>query len=466
MRIRSMLVLAIGGLSACWMPLAATARETLPTPISLEVILSGEKNQRVAGKLVAFDEAGLTLNIGSEGRILKWDELVPSSAFGVKFRLINRDDASQWLELGRWGWSRGLVQQARSALGNARRLDPALASQIDAVLAEPAGSALSSASSNEPTTRPTVPGGTAPESASDEPAAQETTAMQPGYRAGQVLIRYATPTAQENAAQIERTRKRAAEAERVLEATFVEIETDHFLIFTDWEAREHGFLKEQCEAAYAVLARQFNQPVKESVFVGKLPIFMFATQKEFLRFAREFDEFGAGETVLGYFHSSPIEQGHMAMWKPGVGSGIGAGGSPQLAMRNWGRTLVHEFTHAFIHRYKSNARIPRWLNEGVAEMISEATLPSNNYRSQARSAAQDGVDVMPLFDDSNIPSGYYYPVMMTLAECLQKQSSKRFLSLFDEIKDGTEPEAALQKVYGINYLKLAEGWSRYAKGLK
>lgn len=452
MRIQPVLIAAVMT-SVCSTP--AQARETLATPVPVEVTLRSD--QRLGGKLAAYEESGFTLHIGDKERVIRWDELVPVSAFGVKFRLIDKENASDWLELGRWGWEHGVAQQAQAALANARRLEKSLGAEIDAILAQPAGAAIATPSVLDPTTKPAdgVP-----------PLTEETSVLQPGYRPEQQVIRYTAPTAEQNAAQVERARRRAAEAERLVETKFVEVETQHFLIFTDWDSREHGFLKQQCEGAYAVLARQFQQPLDGSVFEGKLPIFMFATQKAFLRFAHEFDEFRASETVLGYFFSSPTEQGHMAMWKPGIGTGIGAGGSREEAMRKWGRTLIHEFAHAFIHRYKSNARVPRWLNEGTAEMISEAALPTNNYRAKARIAAQENVDVMPLFDDSNMPGGEYYPVMMTLAECLQKQGSGKFIALFNEIKEGTDPEEALRKVYGIDHLALARGWNRYARGLK
>ena len=56
--------------------------------------------------------------------------------------------------------------------------------------------------------------------------------------------------------------------------------------------------------------------------------------------------------------------GHMAMWKPEVKSDI------HSAEVQWAYVLVHEFTHAFVARYRTNARIPRWLNEGIAEVIA------------------------------------------------------------------------------------------------
>lgn len=465
MRLRTILLIAVGTMASVG-GYSALALETLASPIQVEFFLTGEK-EKFGGKLVSHDAAGFALTTPSGEQAYTWDQLTPSSAFTVKFRLIDKTIAGQWLDLGRWGWEHGLNDQSKSAFAQARRLDASLAAEIDAIVAIPAGSALVAAptappaeqdapAATQPTGAPGAPDATAP---ADEPA------MQPVMRDPGEFVLYGIPTAQEHAASIALSRKRMREAEQTLGITLHEIETDHFLIYTDWDAREYEFLRRECERAYKLVATQFRQPVTGNVFVGKLPMYMFKSQADFRRFASEMDEFDAPETVLGYFVNSQ-DIGHMAMWKPGIGSGIGAGGSLNDAMRKWGRTLIHEFTHAFIYRYKSNARIPRWLNEGTAEMVSEATLPSNNYHAKARTAALQNVDIMSLFDDLVMPGGYYYPVMMTMAECLQKQDSKKFLALFDEIKSGTEPEEALKKVYGINYVRLAEGWNKYARGLR
>ena len=291
--------------------------------------------------------------------------------------------------------------------------------------------------------------------------------MQPGYDSGQTIHKFTTPpTAAEDAASIERSRKLKGKVEASLKITLAEVESDHFLIFTDWDPKEYAFLKEQCEGAYRVCAHQFARKPEDNVFVGKLPIFMFAKQSDFMRFARATDKASLPPTVLGYFISDN-ELGHMAMWKPSIGDGgIGAGINLADAERKWGRTLVHEFTHAFIHRYQSDASIPRWLNEGVAEVVAESVLPTNNYHAYARQAAIQDAPIQQLFDDSNMPSGAYYPVMMTMAELLAKQDGKAFIQMFKDIKDGVEPESVLRNDYHIDYGKLESIWRTYARALR
>jgi hypothetical protein len=449
-------------------PPAIHARQS--ASMQADVYVRGERrDQKVSGKLVSHDETSVTLETASGPRTLEWDALTPSSAFTLKSRLIDKTSSLDWLSLGTWGWERGLEQPARAAFAQARKLDSTVGPQVDEVLATESGSkrpGLTAASDSPsktppgpttaPSTQPAAPGAATPDGG---------TIMQPGFDAGQKIVQYTTPTPEQIAASLADSRAKADATRKKLGIELVELETAHFLIFTDWDEIEHEFLKDQCEGAYRHVSKQFNQPASGNVFVGKLPIYMFKDPSDFRRFAAEMDKFRAAETLLGYF-AARGEMGHMAMWKPGVGTGIGAGGTRQMAERNWGRTLVHEFCHAFIHRYKSNARIPRWLNEGTAELISESVLPSNNYRAHARLAAFQNVDVSGLFDDSNMPSGYYYPVMMTMAEWLAKHDSKKFVALFDEIKAGVDPEDALEKHYNVRYEKFAEAWKTYAKTLR
>jgi hypothetical protein len=442
----------------------------------VEVYLRGEKRDvKVAGKLLEHDDERLVINAPGGSRELAWDQLTPNSAFTVKARLIDKTVANDWLALGKWGWEHGLEQQAKTALATARKLDTELGTQIDDVLSVEAGSKvipLKPAAAPGIASKPASDGSTTAGPPTTAPAAdadedQDAVAqLTPGFSRGKPIIKYGPPTQEAIDKSMARSRKMADKARTGLGVDLVEIETDHFLIYTDWDKREYGFLKDKVEHAYKTLARQFNLPAADNVFVGKLPIYMFAKQPAFTTFARKIDGFGAPQTVLGYFTNTD-EIGHMAMWKPAIGQGIGAGGSLDDAKRKWERTLTHEFSHAFFNRYKSNVNVPRWMNEGTAELISEMELPTNNYHGHARAAAMhQNIDIASLFDDSNMPSGGYYPVMMTMVEYLVKQDPKAFLALVNDIKDGAEPEDALEKHYRMRYARFEEVWKKYARALR
>jgi len=283
---------------------------------------------------------------------------------------------------------------------------------------------------------------------------------------GGTMVKYTPATPEQHARAIERAKRRAATVNQLIRVKLATVESDHFLIFTDWDPSEHAFLKQHCEDAYRVVARNFDVDPKNNVFIGKLPVFMFRNQADFQAFAIELDEFPAPRAVLGYYTGRDDGNGHMAMWKPRVGSGINAAESLPDAERRWGRTLIHEFVHAFVARYRTNQPIPRWLNEGVAEVIAESVLPSKNYYGWARQMALHKADISLVFDDEIMPSGEYYAVMMTLVEMLARENRKAFISFFNDIKDGTDPEKALIKNFNVGYDGLQVAWSKYAMRLK
>ena len=198
--------------------------------------------------------------------------------------------------------------------------------------------------------------------------------------------------------------------------------------------------------------------MKDNVFVGKLPVFMFKTQDDFMHFAQEFDDLPAIQGLLGYYAGHGDGTGHMAMWQPRTQVN---GAQGKNAKEQWAYTLTHEFTHAFVDRYISNRRIPRWLNEGLAEVIAQGQFPQPGRRTFAREMALLNTPLDQLFDDENMPGGEYYPVMQTMVEMLIKQNRKTFLDYFDAIKDGVKPENALKQYYGIDYPGLIKAWRKF-----
>jgi hypothetical protein len=273
--------------------------------------------------------------------------------------------------------------------------------------------------------------------------------------------KYQPSTPEADAAAIEHARNSSRNVQRELSLKFDEIQTPHFIVFTDWDPREVGFLKTNLEAAYAAVSRQFDIPVKENVFVGKLPVFMFARQRDFLRYAEKFDEIPPNEQLQGYYGGNGRGTGHMAMWKPAF-----AGGTAQRATaeRRWAYTLTHEFTHAFVDRYRNSRPIPRWLNEGVAEVIAQSQFPQPDRRVMARNMAADRrefTDYEFLFDDEQMPGGEWYPVMQTMVETLITKDRQNFLQLFDAIKDNEKPEKAMKRIYGWEYPDLVREWRLY-----
>ncbi len=423
---------------------AAAELVTLDKPIYAEVYLKGTTPRpvKVSGNLTSYDESLFTLHVGNDDKQLNWDAITPSSAFTLRQRVTDKSAATELIKLGKFGIKIGARDQAMIVLKSAARLDPSTKSNVDAII----NAALEI---SPPTTAPSIKEPVSPA----QPDGKKTEKTE--------RIKYQPATPEQIAEAMKNARDDAKEVGEKLRLDFDEVETDHFIIFTDWDKREYNFLKTNLEAAYVCVSKQFEMSPKDNVFVGKLPVYMFATYKDFAKFASEMDRFPVTNRVAGYYTGNDSGSGHMAMWKPN--QTLTGTSNIRDAERLWAYVLTHEFTHAFLARYRSNVFIPRWLNEGIAEVVASSQFPDPSRRQMAQSIAYKGTDVGFLFDSSNMPTGEYYPVMQTMVEMLVSSNRKKFLGMIDAIKDGTEPESALQQFYNTDYGGIATTWREWIK---
>ncbi len=439
------------------MPLLAD-RITPPKPIYTEVYLrpTGDAPAReVSGNLLSYDDQSVAIKTTKGERDLPWIQLTASSAFTLRSRLINKKVAADWLGLGRFGWSIGATEQARVALGKASSLDASLKEQAQSILATSPGSALAPpAADTSSDTRELI--GSASATHPSGPEAPRVFGMlprPPDNSPVKPTEKYEKSTPEQDARAITAAKAEAAGVGSEFNVTFDTLETKHFLIFTDWDPQEYDFLKTNLEDAYSAVSRQFDIPDTENVFVGKLPVYMFARFKDYAKFtdAQGFLGMPTPRALRGYYAGKPNGTGVLVMYKPGADD-VGE------AELEWAHCLVHEFTHAFVARYRTNARIPRWLNEGIAEVIAAKSFPRQGTYQYAQRMAAMHTSAGTLFDDSKMPGGEWYPVMQTMAEMLIAQDSAAFKQMFDAIKDGLDGEEALKKYFHIDYDELMADW--------
>ena len=270
--------------------------------------------------------------------------------------------------------------------------------------------------------------------------------------------KFVPATKEQSDGAIADAKQRAAEVEKAMGVQFGTIESAHFLIFTDWDKREYDFLKSNCEGAYEAVSRQFEIPVKDNVFIGKLPVYMFAKHNVFTKFALEQDKFDVPENVAGYYQGNSLGFGHMVMWKPDVAA---AKGNVRAAERDWAYTLTHEFTHAFVARYRTNAFVPRWLNEGIAEVVASRQFPRPFIYPFVRDRASKKKSIQDVFVDRGSLVAEDYPVVQTVVETMISGNPKAFLPYFNDIKDGVKPDDALEKHFKTNPEGLEAAWRKY-----
>jgi hypothetical protein len=441
-----------------WGTLVARAADTSSTnqpstqpvvvakPLYVEVYIrstTDRPNEVVAGSLMQYDDKGPTINTP------------------------HKTKAGDWLELGRFGWSIAARDQAIGALDQAVGLDPSLRDAADAIRQSPIGSALQkSPSANALATGNNSGGGSTSELMHSATQPSLSALSSPSLRQdppGQVIA-FQKSTPEEDKYAIDFAKTQAVTISNDLRIQFTTIDTPHFLLFTDWDPREYSFLQQSLEAAYSAVSRQFDIPDTQNVFVGRLPVYMLKNFDEFESITRELKvPIVPSKSLRGYFSTYYGRRikgvGEMVMWKPTAGNGV----TLTAAEQQWAHTLEHEFTHAFIARYRTNQPIPRWLNEGMAEFISAKDFPNGGTpREWAHFLSGNGSDLSILFDDDRMPTGETYPVMMEMVELLVAKDRDSFLKYFDAIKDGTEPEQALKQFYGMSNADLLKAWHDYA----
>jgi hypothetical protein len=236
------------------------------------------------------------------------------------------------------------------------------------------------------------------------------------------------------------------------------IESEHFLIWTDWEHRERERLLVWCESMYDALCEQFRIDASQSVFAAKCPVFCFRTLGRFRKFAQHFDGY-SGEQSVGYTRSIELTgHVHVAL--------VRQGGS-DIDRNRFATTLVHEGSHAFLHRLYAPTLIPHWVNEGLADLIAERVLgdgcvTAENADLLARQFVRYDWPLGEMLSTPEPIEVHQYPVAHSVVGFLMDQGEDRFAGFVRGLKEGQTTAVALAGSYdGITLDELEAGWRRW-----
>jgi len=246
-----------------------------------------------------------------------------------------------------------------------------------------------------------------------------------------------------------------AKVQEVLGKDVVPLESEHFLIWTDWEPKLRDRLAAWCEAMYAALCERFEVGRGELIFPAKCPVFCFRSKARFRKFARHFDGYD-GVSALGYTRS--IERHghvHVALLR----AGKTAADFDQFAC-----TLVHEGTHAFLHRLFEHRLIPHWINEGYAELTSERVLGDRCDAGEtaallARQYARYDWSLNGLFERTSEIDVHEYPLAHSIVAYLEDFGRSKGARFIRALKEGRTAASALADAYdGLTPAQLEAAW--------
>ncbi|BAM02893.1 hypothetical protein [Phycisphaera mikurensis] len=406
----------------------------LDRPFPLAVTVEGT-GQRVGGRVVEADRRGITLENASGRLSLAWQELDEAALLLARGRVLGRDDGRGWVETAWWVAERGGRGSAvESALARAVRADPAMASEAAAVRggASPSWVGEGTGKLVPADERTPTPGEAA--AAGDAAGVPETVGVAMPQRWGTLPPEvHAEGLAEQEAWLAE------AMAQAGVSLAVGRDVSANFLLATDLEPAEARRWARELDRMYTAVCGMFELDPAAPLFLGKALVVIF----------READDYHRWNLAV---HGDPMHG------TSGVCRGYGDGHVRicfyrQRDTASFAHLLVHETTHGFLHRLRSPARVPSWLNEGLAETISRRLFPEADSPRLLRRVAAEYVGEAvrapaTFFDAGNIP-GPYYPVAHGFVEFLLRQDGERFRRLIDAIKDGEDATAALAEGYGV-----------------
>ncbi len=429
----------------------------------------------ISGLVVEHDEHGLVIVRDKTPYVFAWNEIEPGKAYVASRKILvlerggeEKLSAQDFFDIGRFALRVGRNDLAADEFARAKRLDRSFEQKIRRAFDEfRERKANLKASTHEPfndaSARISDSADDAADRISQNPERGES--EQPAPVDGTHAIALSLPTVDEASPSVssEETRAKVMEAYRTFGAKVQEVhgkdvvlvETEHFLIWTDWDKRDRPRLAEWSEAMYAALREQFGLDPTANVFLAKCPLFCWRNKAGFRKFARHFDGY-SGDNAVGYTRS--IEKsGHVHVVL------IRQGNTPEDLDR-FASTLVHEGTHAFLHRLYSTRLIPHWVNEGFANVMAERVLGErcNNAESAALLARPYVRYDWPIADflrDAGPIAVEQYALAHSVVEYLLNLGRERFAGFIRGLKDGRSlPEALGANFDGLSLEELETRW--------
>jgi hypothetical protein len=237
-----------------------------------------------------------------------------------------------------------------------------------------------------------------------------------------------------------RTRKMIGEVLELLPGTRV-YETDHFFFTSNIPADQVAPYVKYLDKMYDWMCGLYGVPEGARVWLGgKAPIFAFKSQGQFVAFEEKFFKVPSRDSqhMYGLCHQNSIGDVVIACFQ---------GEDPN----DFGQMLVHETSHGFIHRYKTKARLPSWVNEGMAELIGSEMVPKStavkNKERAALAILQEHHSLGGDFFSAEPIHDWQYGAASSLNRFLLQTDQQSYVRFIEGLKEGLKWPAALQQAY-------------------
>jgi len=241
------------------------------------------------------------------------------------------------------------------------------------------------------------------------------------------------------------------------------VETEHFLVFSAWNPANDAGLANLCERMYQKLSEQFSIPASESVWVGKCPIYLFWDPTHFARFIAEVDHAKALDANMAHANGYHASRGWFSYVVINGVSGFGI--TEDQARLKFYHVLVHEGTHAFLHRYISEKSMPLWVEEGLADYVAASLVPeaevNRSYLHATRVALNRPETVQKVLEKKDDLTPTEYGIAQSLIRFLVIQDRVAMIRFIQLIKQGKSETTALAEAYHGTRRDLVQKWTLF-----
>jgi hypothetical protein len=249
-------------------------------------------------------------------------------------------------------------------------------------------------------------------------------------------------TDEEHAAALKKSREMAIEVVSLFSGSQLH-ETQHFLFVSNIPPQQIAPYVASLDRMYDFMCQLYGVPRTHKVWLGgKTPIFAFLEREEFDAFEERYypesrETIRALGNVYGLSHLSKTGEVVISCYR---------GNDPN----DFGQMIVHETSHGFIHRYKTKAQLPNWVDEGMADLIGAEIVPASNvvkYRElKAVQQLAEQRSLGGMFKAERI-EGWQYGVASNLSRFLLQSNRQNYVRFIEALKEGIKWEEALQATY-------------------
>jgi hypothetical protein len=247
---------------------------------------------------------------------------------------------------------------------------------------------------------------------------------------------------EEHAAALAKSREMIEEVISLLPGTQL-YETENFLFASNIPPQQVAPYIASLDRMYGYMCRLYGVPRGQKVWLGgKAPIFAFLEKEQFDAFEERFfpdarRSLGTMANIYGLSHLSKGGEVVISCYR---------GNDPN----DFGQMLVHETSHGFIHRYKTKARLPNWVDEGMADLVGAEMVPASTavrnreLRAIRRLAAQHSLGGML---SARRIENWQYGLASSLNRFLLRASRDSYVRFIEALKEGMKWEEALAEAY-------------------